>query len=266
MLKRVLLFFTLIFVCLLSASSVLYFYVESESEKLVKGYPVWKDDKYILVTKKPKDWVSLARISESVKWAIILSEDWAFYDHPGVDFNQLEIVIRESYEEGKLTRGASTITQQLVKNSLLTQEKTLIRKFKEILLTLMIETKMTKDQILEKYLNMIELGKDLYGVGNAANFYFKKSVSKLNPKEAAFLAMLLPSPIRYSQSYQSKELTDFAKEQVSSILLKMKQAHKITDEKRIEMLDKPLSFEKRAEIKGPKKADLGVFEDLEFYD
>ena len=78
--------------------------------------------------------------------------------------------------------------------------------------------------------------------------------------------MLLPSPVRYSQSYRSQELTDFAKEQVSNILLKMKQAHIISEVQREEFDNKPLSFEKRAQIAAPKKTDLSVFDDLEFYE
>ncbi len=275
-LKTTLKAFLLFFILIIVSFAASYIYIDSETDKLVYGYPSWNKEakSYELLKERPKNWVSLDKISNDVKWAIILSEDWAFYDHDGLDYNQLEIVLEESLEDGKISRGASTITQQLVKNALLTQDKTFTRKAKEMLLTLMVEKKMSKDEILEKYLNMIELGKDLYGVGLAAKYYFNKNSSELNPKEGAFLAMLLPSPVKYSQSFRDKKLTDFANEQVSSILMKMKQAHKITPEQREFYVMEDLSFEKKVknaitpkrDILKKIKTDLDVFDGLEFYE
>ena len=109
----------------------------------------------------------------------------------------------------------------------------------------MVEKKIGKDKILEHYINLIELGRGIYGVKSAAYYYFKKKPKYLNAKEGAFLAMLLPSPKRYSQSFRIKELTLYAKEQVSKILKKMKMAKIITDERRIELSGQKLLFEER---------------------
>lgn len=214
-------------------------------QKLTHSYPVYdlKSDQYKLVKEKPKTWIAEKDISEYAKWAIIVSEDWAFFDHNGLDFNQLTKVLEESVEEKKLVRGASTITQQVVKNSLLTPRKTLTRKFKEMIMALMLEKVLSKKQILEIYLNLIELGKDLYGIKPAAEFYFQKKPIQLNAKEGAFLAMLLPSPVRYAQSFRAQKLTDFARTQIGEILVKMRQAGIISEEQRQEQARKVLSFE-----------------------
>lgn len=235
---------------LLSGIGFWLYYLNLVSDvKLLKDhYPVFdqKLKSYKLVKEKPKTWVSLQRISKQAREAIVISEDWAFYHHDGIDRNQIEIAVKESLDEGKLTRGASTITQQVIKNALLTPEKSLVRKLKEVLLATELEKVLTKEEILEHYLNLIELGKDLYGIGPASQFYFKKDPSMLTAKEGAFLAMLLPSPVKYSQSFRDRKLTEFADGQIKEILSKLKQAKVITDEQRNMFEQMPLNFEDRA--------------------
>lgn len=192
---------------------------------------------------KPKGYVGINEVSKSALWAIILSEDWAFFDHSGIDFHQLEIVLKEGLEGGNFSRGASTISQQVVKNIFLSSERSYTRKILEILLTLRLESKLSKKRILELYINLVELGQNLYGVGNASFYYFKKHPKDLNPKEGAFLAMLLPSPVKYSSSFKNRKLTEFGKNQTDSILKKMKQAGIISEEDREYYSDSPLSFE-----------------------
>ncbi|MBD66381.1 MAG: hypothetical protein CME62_14315 [Halobacteriovoraceae bacterium] len=232
--------------CLVISVIVWYFTLIGRAQKLTDHYPVYSKqmNDYQLVAKKPAHWVSLKKISNSLKWAIVLSEDWAFYDHHGIDFNQLQKAIEESLDEGKLTRGASTITQQVVKNAFLSHDRTITRKIKEILIAQELETILSKDRILEHYLNLIELGKGIYGVKAGAKFYFDKEPHDINPKEAAFLAMLLPSPKRYSQSFTKKELTDFASTQITKILEKMKIAKVMSEEELEYYKSHPLSFEK----------------------
>lgn len=223
-----------------------YFPLTNKAKLLKDHYPVFnkKLNRYELVNKKPAHWVSVKNISKELKFAIIISEDWAFFEHEGIDANQLKIVIQESFMSGKLSRGASTITQQVVKNSFLTNEKSILRKLKEILIAKKLEQVLTKDQILEHYLNLIELGKGIYGVQKGSQFYFKKKPHEINAKEGAFMAMLLPSPKKYSQSFDKKELTDFASKQINSILKKMKIA-KVLDAKKLKYYKNlKLSFEK----------------------
>lgn len=170
---------------------------------------------------KPKDWVTLKQISQYGIWAIVLSEDWGFYQHEGIDLNQVKAALEEMVD-GNRFRGASTITQQMVKNVFLSEERTLWRKLHEAILTYKVETVIEKNRILEIYLNVIEFGPGVTGIRDASYHYFKKHPSALNPREAAFLAMLLPSPKRYYVSFQKKKLTDFASERVDAILVKMR--------------------------------------------
>lgn len=236
----------IILLFIITCSLVVSFFHFKEKALLLKNhYTVWdfSSKEYHLVRKMPKAWVSLKNISEEAKWAIVISEDWAFYEHNGIDFNQLKIVIEESLSEGELVRGASTITQQVVKNALLSQERTILRKLKEMILSLLVDYYVSKDKILEQYVNLIELGEDLFGIQNASYFYFQRPAKSLNAKEGAFLAMLLPSPIRYSQSYRKRKLTPFAAEQISKILEKLRLAKKITVERKEMLESQNLSFE-----------------------
>src|SRR5690554_566991 len=128
----------LVFLMILGTSvASLALFFRSNVEILYSHYPVFNSQtkSYELVAKKPSHWVGLGQVSKLAKWAIVLSEDWAFYGHEGVDFNQLKIVLEESWKEKRLIRGASTISQQVVKNALLSQERSLWRKFREIILT-----------------------------------------------------------------------------------------------------------------------------------
>jgi monofunctional biosynthetic peptidoglycan transglycosylase len=245
-LKAIILLPILLITVLLGVGLVGFMYVESKAESLLTHFPVWNLEKksYELVKKKPKSWIGINKISKVAKGAIVISEDWAFNDHNGLDLNQLRIVVEESWKEKRLVRGASTITQQVVKNSLLSNERSLVRKAQEMMLSLSIEKKMSKDRILEYYLNLIELGEDTYGIKNASYKYFHKHPSNLTAKEGAFLAMLLPSPVKYSQSFKERKLTDFGKEQVSNILIKMRQARIITEEDRLREESVDLSFER----------------------
>jgi monofunctional biosynthetic peptidoglycan transglycosylase len=187
--------------------------------------------------------VSLGEISKEAVEAIVVSEDWAFYQHKGYDPNQIREAIKEKVEEGRALRGASTITQQVARNVFLTQERSTLRKVRELVLAVRMEEVLGKRRILEVYLNIAELGEGLYGVGAAAEFYFHKPASELTAKEGAFLAMLLPSPKRYSQSFRQKHLTEYAQDTVESILNKMEAAHYLTEEQKQEELARPLSFE-----------------------
>ncbi len=196
-----------------------------------------------IVKNQLSNWTSINQISKPAQMAILISEDWAFYSHPGYDEKQIREAIEESIESGKLKRGASTITQQVVKNVYLSQEKSLIRKARELWLATKIEKVLGKKRILEIYLNIAEWGEGIFGISQAAQFYFQKSPSQLTAKEGAFLAMLLPSPKKYSISYRKKELTKYAKKTVHSILNKLVSANVLTSEQRDEEWKKPFVFE-----------------------
>lgn len=190
-----------------------------------KGYEV----NYKIVSKKPKNWVSLKEMDYTAIHAIVISEDWAFYDHSGYDVNQIKEAAEEAID-GDRTRGASTISQQLVKNIFLTPDKQVSRKVKELGISVYMERNVSKEKILETYLNVIEFGPGIYGIKAAAKHYFGKSPKELNAREGAFLAMLLPNPKKNSQSFRDKKLTPFAKKRINSVLEKMSVAKYIRDD------------------------------------
>jgi monofunctional biosynthetic peptidoglycan transglycosylase len=129
-----------------------------------------------------------------MKWAVILAEDANFYKHEGFDVKAIKNAIKYDLEKKSLKRGASTITQQTAKNLFLSREKSITRKLKEIYLAYRMEQELTKGRIIELYLNVVELGPMLYGIGHAAQYYFNKSASEMTPRECAFLAAMLPGP------------------------------------------------------------------------
>lgn len=219
-------------------------------EGLRDGYPVFlkrvegEVPEVSIQPTPPRGWVRLDHVARVAWGAVLVSEDWAFFDHPGFDILQIRKTIVESAEEGHLTRGASTITQQVAKNLFLSPEKSLLRKIHELAISLKLERQVGKRKILEIYLNVAEWGPGIFGIRQAANHYFGKSPGALDAKEGAFLAMLLPSPKRYSQSFRAKQLSPFARRSIDAILLKMQQAHFVDEAQRLAAQSQPLSFEK----------------------
>ena len=139
-------------------------------------------------------WTPSGRIPAEMKWAVILAEDSNFYKHEGFDVKAIKNAIKYDLEKKSLKRGASTITQQTAKNLFLSREKTITRKVKEIYLAWRMEQELTKGRIIELYLNVVELGPMVYGIGHGSRYYFGKPASALTPRECAFLAAMLPGP------------------------------------------------------------------------
>lgn len=226
---------------------------EDDPEILKSHYPVvvYKGPKEpidVTFTKlRPSSWTSISDIPKPVVGAVVVSEDWAFYQHKGFDVNQIKEAIKTDIEKGRFARGASTITQQVAKNVFLSREKTLLRKAKELYLSVQLEKKLTKSKILEVYFNVVEWGEGVFGIRAASELYFDKEPSLLTAKEGAFLAMLLPSPKKYSQSFRDKQLSPYARKTVRSILQKMIQAGYIAEEDFDAVIDSPLPFEKQSD-------------------
>src|SRR3989338_7347722 len=153
---------------------------------------------YDLSGEMNKEWLPLDQIPEQVKWAVIAIEDDQFYAHRGFDFPALvKVGLHELLGIGP-QRGGSTITQQLVKNALLSTEKTYRRKIKEMIIAYQMEKKFSKDEILELYFNVVPYGSTAYGVEAAAQAYFGKSASQLDLAEGAVLAAMLKATTYYS--------------------------------------------------------------------
>jgi monofunctional biosynthetic peptidoglycan transglycosylase len=143
------------------------------------------------------DWVSMDDISPWAALAVIAAEDQRFPDHWGLDFGAIEKALSHNERHENRIRGASTISQQTVKNLLLWDGKSWIRKGLEAGLTLTTEVVWTKRRILTVYLNIAEFGEGVFGVEEASQRYFRKPASKLTMSEAALLAAVLPNPVRF---------------------------------------------------------------------
>lgn len=139
-------------------------------------------------------WTPSTQIPPEMKWAVILAEDSNFYRHEGFDVKAIKEAIKYDLEKKSFARGASTITQQAAKNLFLSREKTLTRKIKEVYLAWRMEQELTKGRIIELYLNTVELGPMVYGIGHGSRYYFGKPAAALTPRECAFLTAMLPGP------------------------------------------------------------------------
>lgn len=137
--------------------------------------------------------LQLKAIPIEVQHAVIAAEDGAFYDHHGIDWAEMRIVVEDA-AEGRRVRGGSTLTQQLVKNLFLTTHSTVLRKIPEYALTPVAEAVLSKDRILELYLNEVEWGPGVWGVGAAAQHHYGQPVERLGREQAARLAACLPAP------------------------------------------------------------------------
>lgn len=151
----------------------------------------------IITTPTTKKYASLNEINPACVQAFIAVEDRHFYEHHGLSYPRIVKALVNNLAAGYSKEGASTITQQLVKNTHLTNEKTLQRKIREAVLALKLEQSYDKDTILELYLNAIYFGNNLYGIANAAEFYFDKTPAELTPAEGAGLAGLIKNPSKY---------------------------------------------------------------------
>jgi monofunctional glycosyltransferase len=142
-------------------------------------------------------WIPYHRISSYLINAVIISEDAKFWQHEGFDFKAIQAAIEKDLKTRTFKLGASTITQQLVKNLFLSPSKNPIRKIKEAILTWRIENALSKQRILELYLNVIEWGDGIFGSEAAARCYYQTSAADLTARQAATLAAILPNPIKY---------------------------------------------------------------------
>ena len=150
----------------------------------------------------------LAQVSRYMTEAVLTTEDGGFRRHDGFNRSQIEVALRRNLQAGRVRLGASTITMQMVKNVLLSHERTLSRKLQELFLTWWVEQSLSKQRIMELYLNVIEFGPGVYGVSNASRHYFGKLAGELTSREAAYLALMLPSPVRRHVHYCNGELDE----------------------------------------------------------
>jgi monofunctional biosynthetic peptidoglycan transglycosylase len=205
-----------------------------------------------------RKYVPLSKISAELRTAVLISEDDTFFGHSGINITELKKAFQENLEKKRYARGASTITMQVVKNAFLTQQKTLTRKIKEILLAKKIEKIWSKQKIFEYYLNIAEWGHNIYGAEAAARYYFNKPASQLDLAEASLLAGMLPNP---------KILNPFknwnrVKNRQQRVLRLMRNARLITDQEFENLLSQTIYLRGSA----PKFEERPMIPDVSIFD
>lgn len=151
-------------------------------------------------------WVPYQRISNHLKRAVIASEDDSFVDHEGVDWEAMQKAYEKNQKKGKVVSGGSTITQQLAKNLFLSGQRSYLRKAQELVISYMLEACMSKQRILEIYLNSVEWGVGVFGAEAAAHHYYGISAASLSAPQAARLAVMLPKPRYFDKNQGSAYL------------------------------------------------------------
>jgi len=192
------------------------------------------------------DFTPFSEISPYMVQAVLTTEDGGFWRHHGFLPSQFEVALRRNLSEDRIRLGASTITMQMVKNVLLSHERTLARKLQELFLTWYVETAIGKERILELYLNAIEYGPAIYGITHAAKHYFGKRPIDLTPPEAAYLALMLPSPVRRHAHYCQGQLSDAFRIKLQRILSIMHQRERLSDLEYEVWKDQPITFDASA--------------------
>ena len=188
--------------------------------------------------RKFRIWAPIASIPDSVIQAVVTAEDDTFFGHQGINYKAVWEALRHDVQKKRFARGGSTITQQMIKNVLLSKEKTLTRKVREFVLARKAEEVLTKRQILEIYLNEVEWGDNIYGIEAAGRYYFDKHATELTKAEAALLAGMLPSP-RYYNPYKRM---DKARKRQEQVLFNMFQAKLMTQDEYGQAMDAPVAL------------------------
>ena len=241
-------FITSIILCVMAVISGIIFYNATtysvnldtsklEETKTVNNLQIFDTNKN-LINLSSENYIPISKLSTKTKNAFICAEDKRFYSHSGVDYIRMAGALISNIKAHSFSQGASTISQQLVKNTQLSSEKTIKRKLKEIKLTKQLENKYSKDDILEMYLNNIYFGNGCYGIENASKHYFNKSASKLTLAESALLAGTINAPSFYDiQNNQTKAL-----ERRNLILDLMHSYGKITSDEHKKAKDEPINL------------------------
>ncbi len=190
---------------------------------------------------KNPSFVSIEELPRYVGRAVTTSEDAGFWYHPGFDFDELKESLIDA-AEGSRVRGASTLTQQLAKNLFLSRERTYARKVREALFTLALEASLPKSRLLEIYLNIIEWGPNLYGIGEASRHYFGVPARNLSIQQAVFLATIIPNPVKYHSLFERGALTGNWERRTRDLISKMRGAGFISVAEAAEAEYAPLHF------------------------
>ena len=174
-------------------------------------------------------WVSYERIPPEMTLVITTTEDGSFFTHSGFSTTQIKQSLITNLQKGGFYRGASTISQQLVKNLFLSREKTISRKLQELFITWQMEKELTKQEILALYFNVIEFGPGVYGIGAAARHYFGKSAEDMELVDCVFLASIIPNPKKYHKQFENGQVTESWRQKLEYYARKMVERGKISE-------------------------------------
>jgi monofunctional biosynthetic peptidoglycan transglycosylase len=207
---------------------VLYFFYSSMPDFEIMTLEEFKGAAQKQVLSKLNDkevsyrWRPLDEISRDFLYTVVMGEDASYFEHSGINYDALINAFAENIKRRKFVLGASTISQQVVKNVFLYPSRTITRKLKELIITRRMEDRFTKNEILEVYLNIAEFGPGIFGVHMASRYYFKKVPQRINAAEGAFLALMLPSPKKYHYSiFKNKYLAARHRRKLRRILKDM---------------------------------------------
>jgi Transglycosylase len=205
-------------------------------------------DSLRLVTGTGTDrWTPLLQISPYVIEAVLTTEDGKFWKHSGVTLPEVRRSIEINLKNEGLKYGASTITMQLAKNLFLTRERTVARKLQELFFVWYLEKNFSKEEILELYLNVIEFGPSLYGIGDASRYYFGREASQLNVLESVFLIRLLPNPVERHRVYEKGEVSKRRLASLYRVIKTMWKRGRLTEVEYNDALTQGIDFYKEGE-------------------
>ncbi|MBN2195735.1 MAG: transglycosylase domain-containing protein [Polyangiaceae bacterium] len=207
-------------------------------------------------------WVPFARISAHMVTALLICEDSRFFRHQGFDQEAIASALRDNITKQRFFRGASTVSMQLAKNLYLGREKTLARKLEEAVLTMLLEQSLTKEQIIELYLNVVEFGPGIYGIGPAAAHYFASSPAHLSLGQALYLASVLPNP-RIQHFGSDGRVTDKWLAYLQKLMHIARKIDRITEVELEAELAEPIAFQQpsRVALAGEGTFGLGSLRD-----
>ena len=195
----------------------------------------------IFVGERNFDFTPISLIPDHLIWAVVVSEDAGFFVHKGVDFQELDAAVKDNIKKHKL-RGGSTITQQLAKNLFLNRDKTLLRKFREVLLAIELDATLSKERLLEIYFNIIEWAPGIFGISQASYYYFGKQPYQLTPIESAYLASVIPGPAKYHYMFLSKNVTENWYKSLYRILSIMNETGHLSTDDYFDSIQQPIVF------------------------
>lgn len=195
----------------------------------------------IVVGERNPRFTPVSLVPDHLIWAIVVSEDAGFFVHQGIDFQELDAAVKDNIKNHKM-RGGSTIPQQLAKNLFLSRDKTLLRKFREVLLAIELDATLSKERLLEIYLNIIEWAPGIFGISQAADYYFGKDPLELTPLESAYLASVIPGPSKYHYQFLTKNISENWYKSLFRILGIMNETGHLPRNEYFDALDQTLVF------------------------